>query len=217
MYKDCICPPFYWTTYEAAKMLCPVHGDLMAAQTMIGRHTPINDVQVSKRTPPKLWFPNTHFGECGQSCLCCRALNPGDSFGCCPLPHKIKCRVSGICTHNFIIGIRRTSKSDENNMSDHTQQIFRSATSTTDSLGRNNEKEHTLNLRPQRIRRHFSSPGERMRNKIDIIHHANSTFPVKRKAASRMYEKKHWEGTRMGQVPAKKNNTYERTNRDLHL
>lgn len=195
MYKDCICPPSHRTSYEAAKILCPLHGDPIVAQTLLERQRSINDVQVHERTPSKLWYPNTHFGECGQSCPCCRALNPKDSSGCCPLPHKFNSIITGICTHYFIIGIRRTSKYDENDLSDDTPLKFRAVTNTSNYLGRKDENAHTSYRRPGRIRRHCSSPGERLYNKIESIRNSNGISPVKRKAVSSMNGPYPWDDT----------------------
>lgn len=33
---------------------------------------------------PKYWNIHTHYGQCGQSCPCCRAA-VGDTFGACPI------------------------------------------------------------------------------------------------------------------------------------
>lgn len=33
---------------------------------------------------PDFWSKNSHYGQCGQSCPCCRA-NVGDSLGACPI------------------------------------------------------------------------------------------------------------------------------------
>ena len=33
---------------------------------------------------PKYWNIHTHYGQCGQSCPCCRA-EVGDTFGACPI------------------------------------------------------------------------------------------------------------------------------------
>ena len=33
---------------------------------------------------PKYWTEEKHYGQCGQSCPCCRAA-VGDTFGACPI------------------------------------------------------------------------------------------------------------------------------------
>ena len=33
---------------------------------------------------PSVWCPKSHYGQCGQSCPCCRA-HVGDIFGVCPI------------------------------------------------------------------------------------------------------------------------------------
>ena len=39
--------------------------------------------QCNQKVDIERWTPRWHFGRCGQSCGCCRAQNPEDSFGCC--------------------------------------------------------------------------------------------------------------------------------------
>jgi hypothetical protein len=44
---------------------------------------------------PKSWTPAEHYGQCGQSCPCCRARVEETSFGVC-----LVCRAGGECAPN---------------------------------------------------------------------------------------------------------------------
>ena len=44
-------------------------------------------IKKSNNTPkvhPKSWKSHTHYGQCGQSCPCCRAIL-GDEWGACSI------------------------------------------------------------------------------------------------------------------------------------
>jgi hypothetical protein len=42
-------------------------------------------------TVPPRWTVETHFGQCGQNCSCCRARNIEDGPACCPHCFSIAC------------------------------------------------------------------------------------------------------------------------------
>ena len=43
------------------------------------------------KTVPPRWTVETHFGQCGQNCSCCRARNIEDGPACCPHCFSIAC------------------------------------------------------------------------------------------------------------------------------
>ena len=58
-------------------------------QMTLRSHTRLKDTEVEEPEPepekithPECWNEHTHYGQCGQSCPCCRAI-VGDEWGAC--------------------------------------------------------------------------------------------------------------------------------------
>ena len=52
--------------------------------TLRSSHTKTDVTCEKVQVHPKSWDKHTHYGQCGQSCPCCRS-EVGDTWGSCPI------------------------------------------------------------------------------------------------------------------------------------
>ena len=52
--------------------------------TLRSSHTKTDVTCEKVQDHPKSWDKHTHYGQCGQSCPCCRS-EVGDTWGSCPI------------------------------------------------------------------------------------------------------------------------------------
>ena len=98
-YAQCMCLgiPDYYSDSEEEKekeqntsthpMTLRSHTRVKENEESEKNHTELQEEELELMTHPECWNAHTHYGQCGQSCPCCRAI-VGDTWGACLICSK---------------------------------------------------------------------------------------------------------------------------------